>query len=47
MGDDVQIGRMVQDVRVARNLRQVDVAVGAGITRQMVSRLERGLPITG
>jgi transcriptional regulator with XRE-family HTH domain len=43
MGDDVQIGRMVQDVRVARNLRQVDVAVGAGITRQMVSRLERGL----
>jgi len=34
---------MVQDVRVARNLRQVDVAVGAGITRQMISRLERGL----
>ena len=43
MGDDVQIGRMAQDVRVARNLRQVDVAAGAGVSRQTVSRLERGL----
>src|SRR5271157_5417481 len=43
MGDDVQIGRMVQDVRVAHNLRQSDVAARAGISRQTVSRLECGL----
>lgn len=43
MGDDVQIGRMVQDVRVAHNLRQSDVAARAGISRQTMSRLECGL----
>lgn len=43
MADDIQVGRMVRDVRLARNLRQVDVAVRAGVTRQLVSRLERGL----
>jgi transcriptional regulator with XRE-family HTH domain len=43
MGDDVQIGRMVRDVRLARNLRQQDVAAGAGVGRETVSRLERGL----
>ena len=43
MGDDFQIGRMVRDVRVARHLRQEDVAGRAGVSREMVSRLERGL----
>jgi transcriptional regulator with XRE-family HTH domain len=43
MSDDVQIGRMVREVRISRNLRQEDVAARSGGTRQMVSRLERGL----
>lgn len=43
MGDDIQIGRLVRDVRLAHNLRQEDVAVRAGVSREMVSRLERGL----
>ena len=43
MGDDVSVGRMVQAVRVSRNLRQEDVAARAGISRQTVSRLECGL----
>lgn len=43
MSDDYRIGRMVRDVRLARNLRQEDVAGQAGLDRHMVSRLERGL----
>ena len=43
MGDDVQVGRMVQDLRISRSLRQEDVAARAGVSRETVSRLERGL----
>lgn len=43
MSDDVAVGRMVRDLRVTRNLRQVDVAARAGVSREAVSRLERGL----
>jgi transcriptional regulator with XRE-family HTH domain len=43
VSDDYRIGRMVRDVRLARNLRQEDVAEQAGVDRHMVSRLERGL----
>ena len=43
MGDDVQIGRIVREVRLAHNLRQEDVAARAGVGRETVSRLERGL----
>jgi transcriptional regulator with XRE-family HTH domain len=43
MGDDVRVGRMVQDVRLARDLRQEDVADRAGVSRSTISRLERGL----
>lgn len=34
---------MVREVRLARNLRQQDVASRAGVSRETVSRLERGL----
>jgi transcriptional regulator with XRE-family HTH domain len=43
MSDDVAVGRMVHDVRVARNLRQEDVAARAGVGRTTVARLEHGL----
>jgi transcriptional regulator with XRE-family HTH domain len=43
MGDDVQVGRTVRDIRVTKNLRQEDLAARAGVSRQTVSRLERGL----
>jgi transcriptional regulator with XRE-family HTH domain len=43
VSDDYQIGRMVRDVRLARNFRQEDVAARAGVSRETVSRLERGL----
>jgi transcriptional regulator with XRE-family HTH domain len=41
--DDISVGRAVQAVRLSRNLRQSDVAARAGVSRQAVSRLERGL----
>jgi transcriptional regulator with XRE-family HTH domain len=43
MADDVRIGRMAQDVRRARNISQAELAVTAGVGRETVSRLERGL----
>jgi transcriptional regulator with XRE-family HTH domain len=43
MGDDVQVGRMVQDLRISKGLCQEDVAARAGVGRPTVSRLERGL----
>ena len=43
MADDVQIGRMVRDLRLSRNLTQEDVAVRAGVSRATVSRLECGI----
>jgi transcriptional regulator with XRE-family HTH domain len=43
MSDDYQIGRMVRDIRVSRGRSQEYVAERAGISRETVSRLERGL----
>jgi transcriptional regulator with XRE-family HTH domain len=43
MGDDYHVGRMIRDVRLARDLGQQDLADRAGISRSTVSRLERGL----
>ena len=43
MSDDVQIGRMVQSIRVSRNLTQAQLAARAGFSRGTVSGLERGL----
>jgi transcriptional regulator with XRE-family HTH domain len=43
VADDVQIGRIVRDLRISRGLRQEDVAARAGLDRKTVSRLERGL----
>jgi transcriptional regulator with XRE-family HTH domain len=43
VNDDYQLGRMVRDVRMARSLRQQDVAERAGVSRETISRLERGL----
>ena len=42
MPDDVAVGRQVQAVRLARNLRQSDVAARGGVSRTCVSRLEHG-----
>jgi transcriptional regulator with XRE-family HTH domain len=43
VSDDYQIGRLVRDLRVSRGVRQEDVAARAGVSAEMVSRLERGL----
>jgi transcriptional regulator with XRE-family HTH domain len=43
MADDVQLGRMVRDVRRARKLSQAELADRARVGRETVSRLERGL----
>lgn len=43
MGDDVSVGRQVQGVRLARNLRQSDIVERAGVSRHTISRVERGL----
>jgi transcriptional regulator with XRE-family HTH domain len=43
VNDDVALGRQVRDIRVAKNLRQADVADRAGVTRELVSEIERGL----
>jgi len=43
MAHEVQVGRMVNAVRISRNLRQADVAARASVSGTTVSRLERGL----
>src|SRR5450756_748811 len=43
MADDVQLGPMVQSLRLSRNLSQEDVADRAGVSRGTISRLERGI----
>lgn len=40
--DDVRIGNTLRVLRVRKRLRQSDVARGAGVRRETVSRLERG-----
>ena len=40
--DPVRLGRSLRAIRVRRGLRQVDVAVAAGISRSQASRIERG-----
>lgn len=40
--NDVQIGRSLRALRHRRRLRQVDVARQAGVSQQLVSRVERG-----
>jgi transcriptional regulator with XRE-family HTH domain len=40
--DDVRLGRLLRAVRRRGRLRQVDVAIAAGVSQQTVSRLERG-----
>src|SRR5262245_41502920 len=40
--DDLAIGRAVRAVRIRRQLRQVDLAEAAGVSRQTVSRIELG-----
>ena len=38
-----QLGRALREVRLARNLRLVDVAERAGVSPQYLSEIERGL----
>jgi transcriptional regulator with XRE-family HTH domain len=40
--DDVRLGQLFRAARIRRGWRQEDVAMRAGISRQTVSRLERG-----
>lgn len=40
--DEVRIGSTLRAVRIHRHLRQADVARRAGVSREVVSRLERG-----
>ncbi len=40
--DDVRIGNTLRVVRIRKRLRQADVARRAGVSRETVSRLERG-----
>lgn len=37
-----ELGRRIERYRLSRNLRQEDVAKGAGLTRVTVGKLERG-----
>jgi transcriptional regulator with XRE-family HTH domain len=42
MPDDLAVGRQIQAVRLARNLRQSDIATRAGVSRTLISRIECG-----
>lgn len=41
-----EIGKRVKEVRIRRNLKQEELAHRAGISRNVVNRLEAGEPIT-
>jgi transcriptional regulator with XRE-family HTH domain len=43
MFDPLRIGRSLRAIRIRLGIRQVDVAVRAGVSRSFVSNLERGL----
>jgi transcriptional regulator with XRE-family HTH domain len=40
--DEVRIGRLLRALRVRRGWRQLDVALGAGVSQSLVSLIERG-----
>jgi transcriptional regulator with XRE-family HTH domain len=40
--DDARLGRSIRAVRLRRGLRQLDVALAAGVRRQMISAVEAG-----
>jgi transcriptional regulator with XRE-family HTH domain len=40
--DDIRVGRAIRFVRIRRGWRQEDLARAAGVSRSVVSRLERG-----
>jgi transcriptional regulator with XRE-family HTH domain len=40
--DDQRVGSVFRAIRIRRGLRQVDVAIAAGVSDQTVSRIERG-----
>jgi transcriptional regulator with XRE-family HTH domain len=40
--NDLQVGLVIRAVRIRRGLRQVDVAIAAGVSQAMVSQVERG-----
>ncbi len=40
--EDVRVGSMVRAVRLKRGLRQIDLAARAGVSRQLISRVEAG-----
>jgi transcriptional regulator with XRE-family HTH domain len=40
--DDIAFGRLIKLARIRRTWRQQDLAVRAGVSRTMVSRVERG-----
>ncbi len=40
--NDVVLGRALRAIRIHLGLRQVDVAIKAGVAQQLVSRIERG-----
>ncbi len=41
--DDVRVGSAIRAVRIRRGLRQSDVAAAAGVSRALVSSVERGI----
>jgi transcriptional regulator with XRE-family HTH domain len=41
--DMVRFGRGIRALRMRRGWRQVDLAVAAGVSQSIVSRIERGL----
>jgi transcriptional regulator with XRE-family HTH domain len=40
--DDIRVGMVIRAVRIRRGLRQIDVAVAAGVSQAVVSTVERG-----
>jgi transcriptional regulator with XRE-family HTH domain len=40
--NDIAVGRVVRAIRRRKHLRQIDVAIAAGVSQQSVSELERG-----
>ncbi|HEX7492176.1 MAG TPA: helix-turn-helix transcriptional regulator [Candidatus Limnocylindrales bacterium] len=40
--DDPRVGSVIRAVRIRRGLRQIDVAVAAGVSQAVVSEIERG-----
>ena len=42
----IEVGKKIRSFRIIRNLRQIDLAISANVTKQSISKIEAGKQAT-